>query len=76
MVLDIYLEILKSNPSKASEAPSFNASTTSANGHVVVVVGTPGRPTGFTPYPAKDSLFGLFLEQAESWYTGYRAISS
>ena len=43
---------------------------------VVVVVGAPGRPTGFTPYPAKDSLFGLFLEQAESWYTGYRAISS
>ena len=42
----------------------------------VVVVGAPGRPTGFTPYPAKDSLFGLFLEQAESWYTGYRAISS
>ena len=41
-----------------------------------VVVGAPGRPTGFTPYPAKDSLFGLFLEQAESWYTGYRAISS
>ena len=38
--------------------------------------GAPGRPTGFTPYPAKDSLFGLFLEQAESWYTGYRAISS
>ena len=37
MVLDIYLEILKSNPSKASEAPSFNASTTSANGHIPLV---------------------------------------